>query len=506
MADENRLEDELSIARGTLFGVVGTVIGTGIGFATNVLLARHLEADGYGVWTLGLLLLNITVMVSVLGLKQGLPRFVGKHRGKSDTSALSHTVTTGLLVATIVAGFSSLLLYFLARPIAGLLETPVLSSVLRILSWAVLPSAVLTVLYAVLQGFENIRDITLLRSIVSRVLWLVFVAVLVYELLSDRSPVFIAAGYLLVQILTLGLAAIWIDRQTNYEAFLNDFDVESLLLEGRRLLVFSTPLMFSGISTFVWQQSDKFLLGYFLTASTVGLYSVAYRIAQITPLFFTSIGRVFMPNVSKSLEDLEYMRTSFYRASKWGLALTVLVMLPLYAFPRLLLVLFGPDFAGSTVLLRALILVFFAQVIWGPNGHLLTVLGESRFVFIYTATGGVTNIIFNVLLIPEYGSIGAAIATGIGLVCMNGIAASRLYYEYRVTPFSRGYSLYIAVVVVTFAAISWNITSPLSVGNATLLCGFLLLQAISAIVLLMNDRDAELIKYLYTNLLRSAIK
>jgi len=74
---------------------------------------------------------------------------------------------------------------------------------------------------------------------------------------------------------------------------------------------------------------------------------------------------------------------------------------------------FGPEYTDGSLALVTLALGFFTHSVAGPNVNTLTAIGRTRIIMWDNLLAGVTNIALNFALIPEYGILGAAVATAV---------------------------------------------------------------------------------------------
>src|SRR5207237_8707131 len=85
----------------------------------------------------------------------------------------------------------------------------------------------------------------------------------------------------------------------------------------------------------------------------------------------------------------------------------------------LIILLFGARFVPSAAILALLSLGYFVNVIFAFNGVTLKVLGKIRLMVILNIIAPIVIVLFNLLLIPRYGAVGAAVATCAGLIAQN---------------------------------------------------------------------------------------
>ena len=138
------------------------------------------------------------------------------------------------------------------------------------------------------------------------------------------------------------------------------------------------------------------------------LYS-AGRIAQMRHLYERTVGALFF------------------------LALPIAAIIILFAAP-LLQLLFGASYVTAAPVLRILAAGFFLQVITGPNGNTIIMMGHSRRYLVYTLFAGLVTIGLYLPLITSLGKTGAALATVAGILLLNGVFAWRLYRTVDINP------------------------------------------------------------------------
>jgi O-antigen/teichoic acid export membrane protein len=81
--------------------------------------------------------------------------------------------------------------------------------------------------------------------------------------------------------------------------------------------------------------------------------------------------------------------------------------------------LFGKGFEGGAMVLLILGTGHLANAATGPTGVLLTMTGKQKWELANTVSLVIFNLILNLLLVPKFGTIGAAIATGISIATIN---------------------------------------------------------------------------------------
>jgi len=99
--------------------------------------------------------------------------------------------------------------------------------------------------------------------------------------------------------------------------------------------------------------------------------------------------------------------------------------------------LFGASYAPAAAALRILSLGFIVNNFLGPNESSLIALGKARFMMWTTLATAALNIGLNIVLIPPFGIVGAAIAFVASVTSINLVRCGKLYSLSKAQPLSR---------------------------------------------------------------------
>ncbi|MBK7353128.1 MAG: oligosaccharide flippase family protein [Nitrosomonas sp.] len=154
------------VAKGTLLAFGLKVIGAGLAFIFNVIIARLLGAEGVGLFFLALSFTTIGSVIGRLGLDNTLLRFIAIHMAKGEISQVKGVYLLGMTMASIASGTLALLGFWLSPWIAiEIFDKPTLVEPLKWMSLAILPFAILNLQAESLKGLKCIRDALLVQSI-----------------------------------------------------------------------------------------------------------------------------------------------------------------------------------------------------------------------------------------------------------------------------------------------------------------------------------------------------
>lgn len=174
-------------------------------------------------------------------------------------------------------------------------------------------------------------------------------------------------------------------------------------------------LFAASIAASIYTNLDTVMIGFMSTDIDVGYYTAAVKIKNILLSFISSLGSVLLPRMSYyySINDQKSINSTLNKSMHY----TLLIALPLTLFFMIMakdsvLFLSGSDYSGAIVpmiiIMPTLFLVGLAQI---TANQMLIPQGHEQIFLYSTCLGAIIDLVLNFILIPSYGSAGAAIGT-----------------------------------------------------------------------------------------------
>jgi len=402
------------------------------------LYTRYLSPSDYGKVETLIALSTVIGIVLRMGIHSAFFRFYfdsaePEHRRLVLRTSFWFTMamaTAGLIVGVALSPQISDLLF-------GTTDDAELVAAAFVGLWAGMNYEQLTSLFRVEE-----RSTAFVAASLSNVL-LTIGATLILVVALDKGPIGVIVGNFTGTLLVYAALVGYRREQLGLQ-----FD-RGLLREMNR---FGTPLVPTALFLWVTNFSDRLFLVQLADVREVGLYSVGVRIASAMVLLLTAF-RLAWPAFAYSIEDEgEARRTYAY-------VLTYLVLVATWVATALALLspwivdwITAPAFDESSRVVGPLA---FAAVAFGAYIVVAIGVGRARrtqFNWVVTGVAAAVNIALNLLLIPPYGMMGAAVATVAAYITIFvGMAwwSQRIYpvpYQWRRVTTAAGAGIALAAV------------------------------------------------------------
>jgi O-antigen/teichoic acid export membrane protein len=280
--------------------------------------------------------------------------------------------------------------------------------------------------------------------------------VILLLILFRSNVIFLAYGYLAASALGVVIYCWFLFRMMQREGLFQHLDWKAVNIPAKEILAFTLPLLSSDLVNILTHSADTLILGYFHAPSQVALYRVVLPAAHFNKLVMTSFGFLFTPLAARLLakNDLAAINDLYWRTAIWiGVlsfpifALTFSMAKPLTQF------LYGARYIDSWVYLQLISFGYYFSAALGFNGLTLKVLGKLRYMVTINVLAVVVNVGVNLLLIPQYGALGAAIGTSATMIVHNIFKQAGLRLASGISIFDRQYLPFYLIIAGSATAL-----------------------------------------------------
>ena len=365
------------------------------GLLVGIYVARYLGPEQFGVYSYAAAFVVLFGAIARMGLDGIVVRDLVNHSEERDVY-LGTAFWLKLIGALLTLGLLAIAVKFIGNDATTNLYIFIIASGLVFQSFEVVDSYFQS---KALSKYVSIAK--LIQLALSSVLKLYFVFI--------QADLFWFVLVSLVDQISLALSLAFAYWRQKIGSFFGCFDLGTAKAMFRNCW----PLILSGIAITIYIRIDQIMIKEMLGEREVGLYSAAVKLSEawyFVPVIITSSLFPAIVNAKKISQELYHQRLQWLCTLMAWLAIAVALPMTFLADPVVSL-LYGQHYreAGSVLMIH----------IWGAvfvflgvsSGVFFTVENYTKKSFYRTALGAVSNVLFNLALIPRYGINGAAMAT-----------------------------------------------------------------------------------------------
>ncbi|HSB00560.1 MAG TPA: oligosaccharide flippase family protein [Anaerolineales bacterium] len=447
------------LIRGSGIATIGRVLGRGAGYFAQIILARMLAPEGFGLFAIGWTILRLFSIAGHLGLDSGVVKFGGQYWQK-DPLKLRNTLLVSLSGAFLSGVTFGLALYVFAPWLANeFFKKPDLAPIFR--------GFALTFPFA-----TTLRVAAASSSLSGRMLYgaiaeditqptvqiLLFFVLLKTETGLNAALLSIGLSYGISVVVSLFFLA----KLFPHILTLDRISTRALI----PILEFSLPAILGvTLGAFnLW--GDRLLVGYFSTEANTGIYQSISILTMFTTIILSGFKIAIAPMVAQMhhANDYEGIRTLTKSLIRWALYLSMPILIFVFINAnRLITELFGKEYQAGTI---PLLILTVGQVFYVASGiadqiFLMTEkqkewLRISIFIFVLT-------VVLDAIFIPRANLIGASLVSSTMMLLLGCMAAFRLKRYLKFWIFDIQHAKIIAVsLITTLAAYLVSINLPFS--------------------------------------------
>jgi len=363
-------------------------------------IAHVLSPEDFGIFSLYRLYTALGAAIFLFGIEQGLFRLIPEYddslKERLNGSALYFSLFSGLIFGAV---------YILG----GRLFQPLLFDANFSWSSIWLPLMITSagfsgVILTYYSAIKNSRQYFVLSGLRVTLLFIVFTGGLVggFGFKSFFAAVLVSEAAIYV------LAWPLLKRSLRYRPRLSHI---------KELLGVGFPLMGVFLVTLLLYQSDHYLLKFFGNVETTGIYNYGYKFAAVLSLFVVLGNKVWLPRLYAQGRDFIFNNMKDY-ATLNVLAMQTLYLLLLTVFTVWKESLFP---AGFEQAFTVIVIAGFGYIFYGHAQVLdgwLILERKSGILFLASLSALAVNLILNIVFIPRYGMLAAAVTTTLSFIVL----------------------------------------------------------------------------------------
>ena len=385
-----------------VFSIISKITLVMLGFIYSVCQSRYLGAALKGDVAYITSITSITSIIFGCGVHQAYPYF--KKKTGEDVAPLFMKLSVLMMVIYLaVAGVLTLIMHLDFSLGAVFILTPCL---------------VYTKIVAYINMVENPNKKNITELIVS----IIEVIIVVGFWLKVPASIYIGIFIFAVKDLILAIIYTYRMRVPLLES------VEFSVVHCQEIFRFGIFPMLILLMTTLNYRVDIIMLKQFVTSTDVGIYSVGVMLAERVWVIPDAMKEVMISNLAKGkgIEEVSFVIRVCNLA-----CIIVVVGIILLGQPFINLfygVEYAPAYSVTVVILIGVVFMVYYKTIGAYN----IVEGKQKDNFIYLVISVICNLVLNIILIPRFGNLGAAIASIFSYAVSAGLFTRKFVYDNNV--------------------------------------------------------------------------
>lgn len=371
-------------------------------FITMPYVARVLNPEGLGISAYSFSVAQIFVLFAVLGIPLYGNKQIGiaKNQGKEKISLEFWSIYTIQVIASLVCSLVFfLMIQFIYKD----------QALIYFYQWFNIMAAMVDISWLFI-GLEELKK-TVIRNTLTKIAGVA----LIFIFVNDPDDLII---YIAINSLTnlIGQLILWVQAR-EYIGFPR-FSKKNMLTHIKPILIIFLPQIIIQLYIVL----DKIILGTLSNEEEVAMYDQGLKIVKMALALVTSIVTVMLPRISSEFAHGNQDKFQYYidYVLKFVLFMTIPMCIGLACVANNFVDwFFGPGYEKIgiiLILLSPIAILIGLSTVFGLQ--ILLPSNQQNKLTISVAIGAVVSIVMNIILIPFFDSVGAAIATVIAEIAV----------------------------------------------------------------------------------------
>lgn len=383
-----------SLKKNFVYNIVYQILIIILPLITAPYIARVLGAENVGIYSYTYSIAYYFSIFAMLGISNHGNRMIAstkKNRDKMSVTFWSiYAVQFFTFVISIIAYVIYLATFAKDNKLILIIQTIYIISGMFDISW-------------LFFGLEKFK-ITVTRNIIIKFLTVISIFLFV----KTKNDL---VQYTFIMVLGTLLSQIYLWKYVGKEVNSIKIDMNIIRENIKPILILFIPVL----SFSIYKVMDKIMLGNMASYEQVGYYNNAEKITNIPMGIITALGAVMLPRMSTLIAEGENKKTEKYIIMSIKL---VTVLASAIAFGLMGIsdvfspVFFGEDFSAcAPIIILLSITVFFISWANVVRTQFLIPNHYDKIYIFSTIIGAIVNLVLNLIFIPKYQAMGAAIGT-----------------------------------------------------------------------------------------------
>lgn len=400
--------------KNSFFTLIIRMAGVVTLFGLSTLMTRNIDEVYVGAYEFARVVLLTVATFGLLGTEQSILYFAGKLEAKNQTSQLK-PVYFKMLKIIWICSLAVFIISFVI-PESLLIAIGIKENLLYVLKKCIviLPFYSTTILntetiraYNKVTLSEWFRNIFKYIPIITGTLLIIFKWVKVNTLLD-----WYLYGFILLAVISFVVLLISMNKNS---------ETTPSTITSKDIFKISYPMAISSFYTYLLMTIDVFLLAQFFNLHYTAYYAIAMKVMSILSMVIVGVNINYAPKIAVNYEnkDFESLNKNLKEAAKTIAFLNFAVGLVLLFGGKFFLSFFGEHYTEALPAYNILIVTQMIVSLFGMVPMYMNMTGKQQTFHKIMGFAVLVNILSNVVLIPKFNMVGAAISYTVTVLFWN---------------------------------------------------------------------------------------
>lgn len=376
------------------------------GFISFPIFTRLLSKEEYGIMNLISISLVLVEALSSVGLRHASQRFYSSYK---DEKQLQKFYSTTILSSIAFGVLGTLIIFIISKMLSfwGIISNNV-NSIFVVASFLIairILTKIIGCLFRVREMAKTYSVFAVLTKYIGMFLSIVFVMGYLYGIYGYFL------GLVLGELLVLCVFWMFMVREMGYSGFYFSGDML------KEMVSYGFPMVLAGFAGTILTMGDRYLIGYFMSAEDVALYSVPYNLCSyVANVPIAAFDFAFVPMIMNEWSKKKHGENELHQQVNKVIKMYCIFALPIIfgvsaLGERIVVLLASNKYSGASYILPYVLIGEMLKGLFTPLTIGLFFSKKTKVLAKLTGFCAIINIIMNIFLIPVLGLLGAAIST-----------------------------------------------------------------------------------------------
>lgn len=397
------------ILQGSSLVFLVKIIGAGLNYVLNVIIARSFSQDDSGVFFLAYNIIFVAAAIGRFGLDNAVLKLVSVCFGNNEWRKISDLIKKSVIICICFSLLISILLYLCVLKINyGVFSDAKTKNIVTMMIFGITPFSLYWIIGEVFRAVGKNFSSQILQSVLYPLLMCLLIFLNGVNVIEKLSLYFVLDVWIV-----LFVGCVLICKLIKFEKQ-NLFSYAAILKSGYSLLCLQVVIL-------LVEWSPSFLLGLLGTKSDLSVFNVSLRTAMLTSFILVAVNNVVAPKYAAlyASGQMERLQEVVYKTSKLMMVVAIPVLCCFIVFSKEVMFVFGESYIKYNNVLVILCCGQLFNVLSGSVGYLLVVTGYEKLFRNIVLISGIMVFVLNCFLIKFHGVTGASISYLFGQVVTN---------------------------------------------------------------------------------------